>query len=179
MLRLYLAARAKLILVSSCCATVFLRVVAKLGLITWGANKLCCSSDRVYPMLVCIGYCSPWRFQVVVSSVTKNAPSPKPALPANKVVFEDSDPQFLSPSQRACHSIARDSDVIKVQVEDQATPNCSRETRVRFYVGNDSQSWMRAFWLTCEETRTVMILQHLLIGLPKKSNAGANDDGRG
>jgi len=58
-LRLYLAARAKLILVLICCTTVFLRVVAKLGLINWGANKLCCSSDRVYPMLVCIGYCSP------------------------------------------------------------------------------------------------------------------------
>jgi len=43
------------------------------------------------------------------------------------------------------------SDVLKVQGEGPGTPGCLRGDRARWYVG-DSQWFVRAPWLACEET---------------------------
>jgi len=42
------------------------------------------------------------------------------------------------------------SEVVKVEGEDPATSGCLMEDTVRWYVG-DSQSWVRAPWLTREK----------------------------
>jgi len=51
--------------------------------------------------------------------------------------------QLLGPFEEEEEGIGIASDVVKVKVEDLATPGCLREVRVRWCVG-DSKSWVRA-----------------------------------
>jgi len=47
--------------------------------------------------------------------------------------------------------VTRGSDVVKADGEYLVTPGCQMQDRVRMYVG-DSESWVRALWIACEET---------------------------
>jgi len=51
--------------------------------------------------------------------------------------------------------VTQGSDVVKADGEYLATPGCLMEDRVGMYANSrvgDSESWVRALWIACEET---------------------------